>query len=353
MPGIFAVHSSSRMCFPRGFAVAVLACASFGSALFPQSPGKSFVLPPGDYKVDQFAVSADETTILFTSSHTPDDEKRDVFLFDLRAGEVKKLLTGEAVGVWTVPIPRTYAVSTSAGLYLIKEDGTVGAPTVINNLRGVLRWTHDGNYFVFMTDRRKVDTNAPDYNEMGFTAMGILDMSTQKVRQFSVKTPAFRFHVIQSGDNIDKIYVSDDTAETEKQPTVNIYDVKGKHLDTRFDYYGINFSSAGQYYLPYIFEAGLPFRVRYADSGKTVVSFANEGDEEDENPVWNPQIENLLLLEHHEKQDGKPIVRFDVLNVARRSIVKSVPFGVAQWTPDGKVLVVFRDAKFVFEEIAP
>lgn len=322
-------------------------------AAFPQAAGKSYALPAGDYKVDQFAVSADETTILFSSIHIPDDGKSDVFLFDLKVGQVRRLLTGGAVGVWTVPIPRTFAVSTTEGLYLVKQDGTVSAPTVINNLRGVLQWTHDGSYFVFMTDRRKVDTNAPDYNELGFTAIGILDMSTQKQRQFSVKTPAFRFHVIQSGENMDKIYVSDDTAETEKQPTVNIYDLKGKHLDTRFDFYGINFSAAGQYYLPYIFEAGLPFRVRYADSGKTVVSFANEGDEEDENPVWNPQNENLLLLEHHEKKDGKSIVRFDVLNVAQRTIVKSVPFGIAQWAPDGKILVVFRDAKFVFEEIAP
>ncbi|HLW97370.1 MAG TPA: hypothetical protein VKR82_01900 [Candidatus Acidoferrales bacterium] len=320
---------------------------------FSQATGKSYALPTGDYRVDQFAISEDETAILLTSSHSPDDGKRDVFLFDLKAGQVKKLLTGGSVGVWTVPIPRTFAVSTSEGLYLIKEDGTVGAPMVINNLRGVLQWTHDGNYFVFMTDRPKVDKNAENYNDMGFTAIGILDLDTQKVRQFAVKTPAFRFHVLYSGDRTEKIYVADDTAETDKQPTINIYDVKGKHLDTRFNMYGINFSATGEYYLPYIFEAGLPFRARYSDSGKTALSFANEGDEEDENPVWNPQDDNLLLVEHHEKQDLKSIVRFDVLNVAQRTIVKSVPFGIAQWTPDGKTLVVFRDGKFVFELIPP
>ncbi len=341
-------HVAARII--SALAPAILIFTLLCGAAFPQSVAKSFPLPAGDYKVDQFAISADGTTILFSSSHNPDDGKRDLFLFDLKSGQVKKLLTGEAVGVWTVPIPRTFAVSTSEGLYLIKEDGTVGAPIVINNLRGALQWTHDGSYFVFMTDRPKVDKNASEYNEMGFTAIGILDMNSQKVRQFAVKTPAFRFYVLQS---TDRIYVADDTVDMDKAPTVNIYDVKGKHLETRFDSYGIIFSATGKYYLPYIFEAGLPFRVRIADNGKTALSFANEGDEEDENPVWNPQNDDLLLVEHHEKQDGKPIVRLDVLNVPRRTIVKSVPFGVAQWTPDGKTLVVYRDQKFVFEEIAP
>ncbi|HXQ97497.1 MAG TPA: hypothetical protein VN774_03560, partial [Candidatus Limnocylindrales bacterium] len=94
MENSLASHSFFSTRAVTALAIILFLFAYSIGAAFSQATGKSYALPTGDYRVDQFAISNDETAILFTASHSPDDGKQDVFLFDLKAGQVKKLLTG-------------------------------------------------------------------------------------------------------------------------------------------------------------------------------------------------------------------------------------------------------------------
>ena len=317
-----------------------------------QQASRSYAFPHGDYEVEQFAVSASGEAILFVSAPNKDDGNRGVYLFNFKSGVVKKIATAANPAVFSVPGPHSLAALTDTSLYFVQDDGSVTALIQIPNIGDTLGWTHDGNNFVFEMDRPKVNKDSDAYNESGFTAIGILDVATQKVRPISVKLPAYHFHVLQSND---KIFVTDNSMDSDKPLMVDVYDVKGKHLETRTDLYGIVFSPTGRYYLPFIFEAGLAFRVRDGNTNRPVVSFPNDGTEEVAEPRWNPKDDTLLLVQHFEIDDkgNTTSKRLDVLGMPSGKIVKSFPYGIAQWSPGGKSVVVYRDGKFVFEEIAP
>jgi hypothetical protein len=330
---------------------AAIAIATICTSVFAQENGRSYALPHGDYEVEQFAVSSSGDAILFSSAPR-DDGSRSAYVFNVKSGLVKKIVTAPAVAVFSVPGAHPFAVLAGANLYLVQDDGTSTAPIPVSNLDESLGWTHDGTSFVFAMDRPKVNKDSDAYNESGFTALGILDVATQKVRPVSVKLPAYHFYVLQSKD---QIFVTDNSMDNDKPLIVNVYDIKGKRLETRTDLYGIVFSPTGRYYLPFIFEAGLAFRVRDGNTNRPVLSYSNDGTEEVAEPKWNPKDDTLLLVTHAEMDDkgNTKSQRLDVLGVPSGRIVMSMPFGIAQWAPDGKSVVVYRGGKFVFEGIAP
>lgn len=337
----------------KTFAYAILFSLMFCGSAYPQGASKTYALPAGKYTVDRFAVSASGAAILFSSKPNPGDSKRDLFFFDLKSGQINKILTVSSGNIWSVPAPHAFAISTNEALYFVQDDGSVAAPIAMHNNLADLQWTHDGSEFVFPADKPKVDQKSDAYDPSAFTAIGIYDTATGKVRLISLKDSAFHFHLTQTDG---KIYIADNSMDSDKPLVVAVYDVKGKHLDPRMDLFGIFFSPAARYYLPFIFEAGLPFKVRDANSDKAVLSFANEGNDEISDPRWNPQEDDLLLVRHAATDDeGHHIVsqQLEVWSVSRRTVLKSFPFGLAAWTPGGKSLVVYRDGKFVFEEVTP
>jgi hypothetical protein len=336
----------------EGCIIAAIVFVAFCAATPAQQTSRSYALPHGDYEVEQFAVSSSGDAIIFTSMPGKDDDKRGAYVFNLRSGLVKKVLAAPNIGVFSVPGPHPFAVLADTTLYFVQDDGSFTGPIEIPNIGESLGWTHDGSSFVFTMDRPKVNKDSDAYNETGFTALGILDVATQRVRPISVKLPAYHFYVLQSKD---QIFVMDNSMDIDKPLIVNVYDLKGKHLETRMDLYGIIFSPAGRYYLPFIFEAGLAFRVRDANTNRAVLSYQNDGTEEVAEPRWDPKDDTLLLVRHMETDDkGNTISqRLDVLGVPSGKIAKSLPYGIAQWAPDGKSVVVYREGRFVFEEIAP
>lgn len=329
-----------------------IAFIGFCSATSAQQVSRSFTLPRGDYDVEQFAVSTSGDAILFTSTANKDDGTKSVYYLNGKSGAVKKLLTGPNAAVYSVPGSHPFVILADPNLYFVQDDGTISTPIQVSNLDDSLAWNHEGSNLIFTMDRPKINKDSDAYNETGFSALGVLDVATQKVRPISVKLPAYHFHVLQSND---KIFVMDNSMDIDKPLMVDVYDMKGKHLETRTDLYGIIFSPAGKYYLPFIFEAGLAFKVRDGSSNRAVLSYPNDGTEEVAEPRWNPRDDSLLLVTHALMDDkgNTTSPRLDVLGVPSGRIVKSFPYGIAQWTPDGKSVVVYRDGKFVFEGIAP
>jgi hypothetical protein len=335
-----------------GFIVALIISFS-ASALHAQGESKSVTLPKGDYKLEQFTVSADGNAILFSSAPDPAGAQRDIYLFDVKAGQVKKVLTVNGGRLWSTPGSHAFAISSTDALHFVDKDGTAGSPVPMHNNTGELSWSRDGNEFVFPTDRPKTDENSDNYDPTAFTAIGILNVATGKIRMITFKDSVFHLHLTQTDG---KIYTSDNSINPEKPLVVKVYDLKGHSLDQRNDLYGIFFSPNARYYLPLIGEEGMPFRIRNADGDRSVLYFANDGDDDIEDPVWNPQNDDLLLVRRANTADQGRQVKsqeLEVWSVSQRTPLKEFPFGVAAWMPDGKSLVIFRDGQFVFENVAP
>jgi len=329
-------------------AVALLALSFVAAG---QESGKSYSLPPGSFDVENFAVSPGGNAIVFTTK-SDDDGKQNVFVFNLKTAAVKKVATAASAHVFAVPGAHPFAVLAGTNLYFLQDDGSSDGPMEIPNTGDTLGWGHDGSDFVFTMDKPKINKDSEDYNESGFTALGILDVATQKVHPVAVKLPAYHFDVLQTNG---QIFVTDNSMDNDKPLIVNVYDMKGKHIETRNDLYGIVFSPTGRYYLPYVFEAGLSFRVRDAETNRPVLSFENNGNEEVAEPRWNPRIDTLLLVEHLDTDEKGNTTgqRLDVLGIPSGKIMKSMPYGIAQWAQDGKSVVIFRGGKFIFEDLNP
>jgi dipeptidyl aminopeptidase/acylaminoacyl peptidase len=332
-------------------ALAALLALLFASAVLAQGPAKSVPLPQGDYKIAQIAVSASGNTILFSSGAA--DAQHDVYLFDLKSGQVKKVVTANGGRLWSTPGAHAFAVSATDALYLVEENGTVASTTAMHNPTGELGWSRDGSQFVFPTDKPKTDQGSDKYDPSAFTAIGILEVSSGKIRMITFKDSAFHLHLVQPDG---KIYVSDNSLDTSKPLVVKVYDLKGHALDQRNDLFGIFFSPTGRYYLPLIGEQGMPFRIRNGEGDRSILYFANESEDEISDPVWNPQNDDWLLTRHATTEDEGRRVKsqeLEVWSVSQRTPLENFPFGVAAWTPDGKSVVIFRDGKFVFEQVAP
>jgi hypothetical protein len=205
-------------------------------------------------------------------------------------------------------------------------------------------WKKDGACFVFAMDRPGLKEDDPDYNPEEFTAFAVVSYPSLEMKCFPLDKS---FSIFSFSEFDNHVYVSNSLSENTQALRVDAYDLSGHRIYTKTDMHGTNFSAKGHYYLPSLNEGGEPFGIFDSSTNKSICSFPNEEMETkgiDQYDEWNPQDDDLLLIEHI---DGNSTSAYmDVYSISQKKSILRLRDKVYGWTADGKGLLVFQNAQF-------
>lgn len=317
---------------------------------------KVFALPPGKYKPAYIAVCASGDAIVFSHPTDAYYKTQLVYVFRLSTGELKDVYRGGINSIIAAPVPHIFILEVARGdpphVLLLQDDGKLR--NRVDHPIAYAQWSRDGKYIVFPTDRPDVTEDSPDFNPNGFTAVGILDVETLRLRWFPVRLPAYSVHLALF-DN--RIYVSDRPAGYGEDPRVTVYDLTGKMLGVAEGLRGNYFSASGRYYVPPLHEA-LSFSIFERSTNRPMRSFPGLEEQKGEYYVyrqWNPIYDDLIVLERRllSKNGMREQTQLEVYSVSQDKPLRTFPESPWAWAPAGKALVIFRSGKFIFEPIEP
>jgi hypothetical protein len=147
-------------------------------------------------------------------------------------------------------------------------------------------------------DRPGLKEDDPDYNPEGFTAFAVVSYPRLEMKCFPLEKSFFVLSFSKFGN---RVYVSNGLSENARAVRVDAYDLSGRKLFTKTDMHGTNFSAKCRYCLPSLHEGGEPFDIYDSATNKILCSFRNNEMETkgyDQYDEWNPQDDELLLIQH-------------------------------------------------------
>jgi hypothetical protein len=305
--------------------------------------------------VYQLTVCSGGDTVAFRAGEGP---KEALYFARVATGEIQKVVSGRIAEITASPVHHRFAVSFghkegnawSEELLLLEDSGNliwrVQHPTP--GFYFGPRWTPDGRTLVFARERPDVTEGSADYDALGFTAIGTIDVESANLSWFPVRPPAYYFSV---GPVDGYVYVSDGLNENSEKLIVTLYDLSGAIIATKRSSHGTEFSARARYYLPRLHEGGLPFEIYDSKTDRPLRKFAGlqEGFNDYENyGPWNPREDDILLLRQvavlangREESGGSLIYR-----VSTGKEVMKLPGDLCVWWPDGHSLLICRDRTF-------
>ncbi len=348
-------------------AVVILILALVSSTGCHQEPTRprSVTLPPGSYDPVAVAVCpAGETLVFVSQRESPSADPlvyhRSVSILDLRTGKLREVFRGGVGGLVAAPTPHLFALTTltkegdRSHLVLLHDWGSLQGTVPHPNAAWFdPHWSQDGKFLAFPMDRPDVTEDSPEYNPLGFTAVGILEVATLQLRWFPVETPAYYMHFASFDDRIYVSHALNEGSEHQAPVGVTVYDVTGQRVASTHERWGTYFSPRGQYYLPHLHEGGLPFEIYEARTNHPVRTFPGVNSRTGEYFVygpWNPTNDDLVMIRHSVREAE----RLEVYSISQGKVLRSFPTqSPVTWAPDGKAVIIFEDGKVVFEPVTP
>jgi hypothetical protein len=293
-------------------------------------------------------------TVAFRAGEGP---KEALYFAQVATGEIKKVVSGRIAAITASPAHHRFAVSFGhkegdawiEELLLLEDSGNliwrVQHPTPGFSFGP--RWTPDGGTLVFAREHPDVTESSADHNELGFTAIGTIDVESANASWFPVRLPAYYFGV---GPVDGYVYVSDGLNENSGRLTVTLYDIAGAIIATKRSSHGTEFSARAGNYLPQLHEGGLPFEIYDSKTDRPLRKFAGQqagfNDYEEYGP-WNPREDDILLLMRTTVlPNGRGEYESLIYRVSTGKEVMKLRGDLCVWWPDGHSLLLCRDRTF-------
>jgi len=334
-------------------ALAALACGTVGSSTRLHTVSRQVsldaVCAQENSVLADFAPDSTADKIIVTCRRQESGGSTTVFVLDVRGGGAKRVYEGPAQGIFPAPVPGLFSLvlwsKAQHRIVVLSTDGEIHGDARFG--WGDPQWTEDGKWVVFITDRPDVvDENSADYDPLGFTAVGILDLSKGQSRWFPVRLPAAHMYLARFDR---KIYVSSELNENDPRNIVSVYDLEGRLIATRHDLHGTCFSPNGRYYVPQLHEEPHPWEIYDAKTNHPVRMF-NRGLSYPQGyysyAEWNPRNDDLILLLHD--PDGFGYQEEHVYSAARGKFLTACPSVTCKWSADGRSLVSVKKGELNF-----
>lgn len=183
-----------------------------------------------------------------------------------------------------------------------------------------------------------------DYDEMGFSAVLVIDLKQQKTSWFPVGHRTY-FHFDPAHE---RVYVSDDQANLNLNSKVQTFDLGGKARGTAFAL-NMTLSPSGHYAGSLSEDGADSWEIYDATSRRALLSFGCDkpgckvGDHQ-EGHLWNPVIDGQFVALETGGAYGNGGT-CDVYQSARSLLVKSVPcdgLPVVDWSRDGREIITIK-----------
>jgi hypothetical protein len=293
------------------------------------------------------AIDGQARTVLFSLLLNESTYEEKLCLYDLATGKTKELLRGKISGVQSTPIKNLFTVmeqEKSQDIFVFFDNGGVKCGELKLHTADAYigpQWKKDGACFVFATDNPGLKED--DFNPVGFKAYAAVSYPSLEMKWFPQKKSFFDLSLYD-----DNMYVSRGRRGNAETLQVDVYDLSGHKLFTKNDMYGIDLSANGRHYLPSCHQGWSPFEIYDSATNKILCSFRNDAMETkgyDQYGEWNPQDDDLLLIQHFNDADSEPSY-MDVYKISQKKSILRLKEKIYGWTADGKGLLAFQNAQF-------